>query len=373
MAGVISAGKPSLQGFGGDGLFCHPVHAEISIASRGDRRLVEGIEVGQGLEIPLEGQVPLLEELDIRLAVGEEFLLEIELDTTRHLVVVPLLEFLAALDTHTLGQVRLFGWHGAHIVLVGLGIEQMREVTFFQFREAKGLGKSRQWHLEKGEGVDVANLPHHQLQDLGPIPDLFQHPLLTVVFIHHRVAVIPLKIVGQHREGTFGVLGQVIQPQSKVPNAHLAPEMEGSFLLLGLGHHQTGDVLSILLSTLDVEEDVERLVFFLLGWRRHLDVEAVGSNLHLLPTGRTRSIPTLMFLPLFSSPQQLETGGTLFSALADRGATGSRRFPVVGESQVIGQTGGAIEGVPTRRAGQDGGPVVSIGFSVIRAHILQAA
>ena len=29
--GVIGAGTPSLQGFGGDGLFCHPVHAEISI------------------------------------------------------------------------------------------------------------------------------------------------------------------------------------------------------------------------------------------------------------------------------------------------------------------------------------------------------
>ena len=51
---------------------------------------------------------------------------------------------------------------------------------------------------------------------------------------------------------------------------------------------------------------------------------------------------------LFSSPQQLETGGTLFSALAEGGVTGSRRFPIRGESQVIGQTGGAIEGAPTR-------------------------
>ena len=52
--------------------------------------------------------------------------------------------------------------------------------------------------------------------------------------------------------------------------------------------------------------------------------------------------------------------------------TESRQFPIRGESQVIGQTGGAIEGAPTRWAGQDGGPVVSIGFSVIRAPILQA-
>ena len=219
-------------------------------------------------------------------------MLQIELDTTRHLVIVPALEFLVALDAHTLRQVGVLGWHGTHIVLVGLGVEQKREVTFFQFCEAKGLGKSRQWYLEKGEGVDVANLPHLQLQDLGPIPDLFQHSLLMVVFIHHRVAVIPLKIVGQHCEGTFGVLGQVIQPQGKVPIAHLAPEMEGTFLLLGLCHHQIGDVLSILLPTLNVEKDMERLVFFLLGWRRHLDVAAVGSNLHLLPTGWTWSIPT---------------------------------------------------------------------------------
>ena len=33
----------------------------------------------QGFEIALEGETPLLEEFDIRLAVGQEFLLEIEL------------------------------------------------------------------------------------------------------------------------------------------------------------------------------------------------------------------------------------------------------------------------------------------------------
>ena len=41
------------------------------------------------------------------------------------------------------------------------------------------------------------------------------------------------------------------------------------------------------------------------------------------------------------------------------------------ETQVVGQTGGAVEGTATGWAGHGGGLVVSIGFSVIRAPFLQ--
>ena len=44
----------------------------------------------------------------------------------------------------------------------------------------------------------------------------------------------------------------------------------------------------------------------------------------------------------------------------------------MGETQVVGQTGGAVEGAATGWAGHGGGLVVGIGFSVIRAPILQA-
>ena len=192
--GVVGVGTPALQGFGGDGVGLHAVGAQIPVASRSDGHLIEGVEMRQGFEIALEGQTPLLEQFDVRLAVGQEFLLEIELHPTRHLVSVPPLEILPVLDAHAVGQVGVLGWQGPHVVLVGPGVEELGEIPFLQFGQAKGLGKGRQGYLKKGQGVDEANVSHLQLQDLGPVPGLFQHPLLTVVFLHEGVAIIALKL-----------------------------------------------------------------------------------------------------------------------------------------------------------------------------------
>ena len=234
--GVLGAGTPALQRFGGDGVLGHPVHAQIQFACRSDGHLIEGVEMRQGFEIAFEGQTPLLEEFDVRLAVGQEFLLEMELHLTCHLVSVPLLEILATLDAHAVGQVGVLGWQGPHVVLVGPCVEEVGEIPFLQFGQAKGLGKGRQWHLKKGQGVDEAILTHLQLQDLGPIPGLFQHPLLTVVFLHEGVAIIPLKIVGQHRQGTSGLFRQVIESRGELLEAGLALETEGVILHFGFGH-----------------------------------------------------------------------------------------------------------------------------------------
>ena len=370
--GVVGAGTPALQGFGGDGVGLHAVGAQIPVASRSDGHLIEGVEMRQGFEIPLEGQTPLLEQFDVRLAVGQEFLLEIELHPTRHLVSVPTFEILAALDAHAVGQVGVLGWQGPHVVLVGPGVEEVGGIPFLQFGQAKGLGKGRQRHLKKGQGVDEANVPHLQLQDLGAISGLFQQSLLTVVFFHQGVAIIALKIVGQHRQGTSGLFCQVVQPHGELLEASLALETEGVLLHFGFGHHQVRDVLSILLSTFDVEEDVEGCWGgFILGWC-HLHEAAMALNLHVLLAGRTGGIPTAVFLPLFSPPQQFKTPRTFLPALADGGASGSGRFAIVGLTQVVGQTGGAVEGAATGWAGHGGGLVVGIGFSVIRAPILQA-
>ena len=96
----------------------------------------------QGFEIALECETPLLEEFNIRLVVGQEFLLEIELHPTRHLVVVPLLKVLAALDAHAVGQVGVIGWQGPHVVLVGPGVEEVGKYLFFSSVGPKVLGKA---------------------------------------------------------------------------------------------------------------------------------------------------------------------------------------------------------------------------------------
>ena len=106
----------------------------------------------------------------------------------------------------------------------------MGEIPFLQFGQTKGLGKGRQGHLKKGQDVDEANVPHLHLQDLGLIPGLFQHPLLTVVFLHEGVANIPLKIVGQQPQGTSGLFCQLVEPRGELLEAGLALETEGVIL-----------------------------------------------------------------------------------------------------------------------------------------------
>ena len=195
-----------------------------------------------------------------------------------------------------------------------------------------------------------------------------------MVFLHEGVAIIPLKIVGQHRQGTSGLFCQVIEPCGELLEAGLALETKGVILHFRFGHHQVGVVLSVLLLTFDVEEDVEGLwggVLVLGWWWCHLDEAAVGLNVHHLLTGRTWGIPTVVFLPLLSPPQQFETPRTFLAALADRSASGSGRFAIVGEAQVVGQTGGAVEEMATGWAGHGGGLVVGVGLQVIRAPILQ--
>ena len=132
--GVVGARTPALQGFGRDGVLGHPAHAQIPVASRSDGHLIEGVEMCQGFEIALE-------EFDVRLAVGQEFLLEMELHPMCHLVSVPLLEILVALDAHAVGQVGVLGWQGPHVILIAPGVEEVGEIPFLQFGQAKGLGK----------------------------------------------------------------------------------------------------------------------------------------------------------------------------------------------------------------------------------------
>ena len=138
-----------------------------------------------------------------------------------------------------------------------------------------------------------------------------------MVFLHQGVAIIALKIVGQHRQGTSGLFCQVVQPPRELLEAGLALETKGVLLHFGFGHHQVGDVSSVLLSTFDVEEDVEGWWGgFILGWC-HLHEAAVTLNVHLLLAGRTWGIPAAVFLPLLSPPQQFQTPRTFLAALAD--------------------------------------------------------
>ena len=147
-----------------------------------------------------------------------------------------------------------------------------------------------------------------------------------------------------------------VEPRGELLEAGLALETEGVILHFGFGHHQVGDVLSVLLSTFNVKEDVEGSWggVLLLGWC-HLDEAAVGLNVHLQAGhgADPQRCSSLSCRPRNS----LKHPETFLAALADRRASGSGRFAIVGETQVVGQTGGAIEVAATGWAGHGGGTV----------------
>ena len=76
-ARMIGVQAPPVEQFIGDRVSFHAVLTEIPVASRGDGDVGKGIEASQRLKYRLEGETPLLEEFDVRLAVFSQLLLEV--------------------------------------------------------------------------------------------------------------------------------------------------------------------------------------------------------------------------------------------------------------------------------------------------------
>ena len=81
--GLIDVVTPSTDGFTGQTVGDHAVHAQISIASGGDGHVFKGVEPGLGFKQAFESHAALFEETHIRFAVVHQFFLEVK----DHLVV----------------------------------------------------------------------------------------------------------------------------------------------------------------------------------------------------------------------------------------------------------------------------------------------
>ena len=64
-SGLIDVVAPSAHGFAGQTVGDHAVHAQISIASRGDGHVFKGVETGLGFKQTFESHAPLFEETHI--------------------------------------------------------------------------------------------------------------------------------------------------------------------------------------------------------------------------------------------------------------------------------------------------------------------
>ena len=157
-SGLIDVVTPSADGFAGQTVGDHAVHAQISIASRGDGHVVKRVELGFVFKHTFESHTALFQETHIRFAVGHQFFLEVKENLVVALFLVPRFKLLSSFGGHDFGHVVVDGWDGSHVLLMVGDIELVREVPLFQFRESKGLGKRRQRHLEETERIDETDL-----------------------------------------------------------------------------------------------------------------------------------------------------------------------------------------------------------------------
>ena len=157
-SGLIDVVAPSADGFTGQTVGDHAIHAEISIASGGDGHVFKGVEPSLGFKHPFESHAALFEETHIRFAVVHQFFLEVKDHLVVGLFLVPGFELLPSFGGHGFGHVVVDGGDGSHVLLMFGDVEFVGEVPLFQFRESKGFGKRGQWHLEETERIDETDL-----------------------------------------------------------------------------------------------------------------------------------------------------------------------------------------------------------------------
>ena len=197
--GVIGDESPSLDRFGGDGLFLHAVKAIVMQTSSCNRHFVKGTKAGLFAELTTKGQTSLSEEFDVRDTVVHKIPLDIKLCLVRHLSRVALLKLRFSFGGHGFRGVHLSRRHGTHIVGVRKGVEKMWKIPLLEMVgiQPKCFGKRSQSHGEERHGVDEANVP-------TPVSELQQFATRThglkLLFaldqtLHHKVRVVTLEIV----------------------------------------------------------------------------------------------------------------------------------------------------------------------------------
>ena len=146
---AIGVTTPPVQGFRGDGVGFHAMHAQVTVTSRCDGHLFERIEARTRFEILIEGRTTLFEELEVRLVVRLEFVPKMKMNVIGALLSLPVFKLLFALHRHPFGHVIV---HIRPVVVVVVRmvwrIEEMRKVYLFQFRQPKGFRKVLQTRLE---------------------------------------------------------------------------------------------------------------------------------------------------------------------------------------------------------------------------------
>ena len=97
--GVVGDKSPSLDRFGGDGIFLHAVEAIVMQTSSSDGHFVKGTKAGLFAEFTTKGQTSLSEEFEVGDTIIHEIPFHVKLCLVGHLSSVPSLKFSLACPT----------------------------------------------------------------------------------------------------------------------------------------------------------------------------------------------------------------------------------------------------------------------------------
>ena len=78
-----------------------------------------------------------------------------------------------------------------------------------------------------------------------------------MVLVHHKVPIVPLKIVSEDIDGARVLLGQSVEPFEKISQAMFSLETDGSRIHFGFGHDEIGHVLFLGFHGFNVKEHVQ--------------------------------------------------------------------------------------------------------------------
>ena len=214
----------------------------------------KGIEASQRFKYRLEGETPLLEEFDVRLAFFSQLLLEVVDDVGHTLLSMPRLKVPSHRYRHDVwhevGSVR----NASDVGLITRGVEEMQKIPILEFSETERLGKGQERHLEEVERSYKGDAIKGDLQQLGTVPQLLDDAALSMLLFNDKVIIIPLEVVGQHLDILAVLLHQCVQPLQEVAHAQVSLEADWTLVILGFGHNKIQNMTSRVLHGLHVKE-----------------------------------------------------------------------------------------------------------------------
>ena len=223
------------------------------------KALREEINVGHLMEKFTEYEAATTENVDIRLAVAKNVDLEVKDKLLTLKVIVPHVEFVAIVWTHTVGVIVHGIWKGSHIVLVLGMVKEVGKVAFSQLCDAEGLGEICQTHGNNTERIDKfdVQLWYGEGKDLCATSNHIGSNAILVEMLEDKVPIISLEIMGD--EGHAGVLF-LEDPLTELvfgigPRKH---ELVAAFIL---DHAEVRDVLALVLGALEIEEHETLFLF----------------------------------------------------------------------------------------------------------------